>query len=412
MYLNNYQYLKNKETTKLIFLIFFSLLIRIPVILIFGDSNLENEWRVLVNNLIIHQTLAFDYLDPALDKFLLPNVWMPPLYAYYLYFFSFLNLEHEQYIQLILFSQIFLSLLSIVIFYKINKLFFSQKISFFGSLLFSLFPLYLYACGQISSVTLQVFLTLLFFYFIFQFLKKRNFISIFLVSFIGGLSILLRGEFFLILLISFLYLFFYFKITIKNISLMILIILLTISPYLIRNIVVLDTITITKSLGYNLWKGNNPNSLVEGGVIVDENLKKEINNIPKDKFYGINFNKIFLDRAIKNIINDPIRYLTLFAKKFMSFLFIDIHSSRQDYYKPLHYLPVLVLGITSFIGIVLSDKKFNKLNYLILIYFVNIIIFSCFFILPRYKLFIFPFQIIFTNVLIEYISRRYFRRNE
>ena len=412
MYLNNYQYLKNKETVKLILLILFSLLIRIPVILIFGDSNLENEWGVLVNNLIINQTLAFDYLDPALDKFLLPNVWMPPLYAYYLYFFSFFNLEQQQYIQLILSSQIFLSLLSVVIFYKINKLFFSQQISFFGSLLFSLFPLYLYACGQISSVTLQVFLTLLFLYFIFQFLKKRNFISIFLLSFIGGLSILLRGEFVLILLISFLYLFFYFKITIKNISLMILIILLTISPYLIRNIIVLDTITITKSLGYNLWKGNNPSSLVEGGVIIDENLKKEINNIPKDKFYGINFNKVFLDRATENIINDPIRYLTLFTKKFMSFLFIDIHSSRQNYYKPLHYLPVLLLAITSLIGIILSDKKSNKLNYLILIYFVNIIIFSFFFILPRYKLFIFPFQIIFTNVLIEYISKRYLRRNE
>ena len=412
MYLNNYQYLKNKETVKLILLILFSLLIRIPVILIFGDSNLDNEWGVLVNNLIINQTLAFDYLDPELDKFLLPNVWMPPLYAYYLYFFSFFNLEQQQYIQLILSSQIFLSLLSVVIFYKINKLFFSQQISFFGSLLFSLFPLYLYACGQISSATLQVFLTLLFLYFIFQFLKKRNFISIFLLSFIGGLLILLRGEFVLILLISFLYLFFYFKITIKNISLMILIILITISPYLIRNIVVIDTITITKSLGYNLWKGNNPSSLVEGGVIIDENLKKEVNNIPKDKFYGINFNKVFLDRATDNIINDPIRYLTLFTKKIMSFLFIDINSSRQDYYKPLHYLPVLVLAITSLIGIILSDKKSNKLNYLILIYFVNIIIFSFFFILPRYKLFIFPFQIIFTNVLIEYISKRYLRRNE
>ncbi len=412
MYLNNYQYLKNKETVKLILLILFSLLIRIPVILIFGDSNLENEWGVLVNNLIINQTLAFDYLDPELDKFLLPNVWMPPLYAYYLYFFSFFNLEQQQYIQLILSSQIFLSLLSVVVFYKINKLFFSQQISFFGSLLFSLFPLYLYACGQISSVTLQVFLTLLFLYFIFKFLKKKNFLSIFLLSFIGGLSILLRGEFVLILLISFLYLFFYFKITIKNISLMILIILLTISPYLIRNVVAIDTITITKSLGYNLWKGNNPSSLVEGGVIIDENLKKEINNIPKDKFYGINFNKVFLDRATENIINDPIRYLTLFTKKFMSFLFIDIHSSRQNYYKPLHYLPVLLLAITSLIGIILSDKKSNKLNYLILIYFVNIIIFSFFFILPRYKLFIFPFQIIFTNVLIEYISKRYFRRNE
>ena len=412
MYLNNYQYLKNKETIKLILLILFSLLIRIPVILIFGDLNLENEWGVLVNNLIINQTLAFDYLDPALDKFLLPNVWMPPLYAYYLYFFSFFNLEQQQYIQLILFSQIFLSLLSVVVFYKINKLFFSQQISFFGSLLFSLFPLYLYACGQISSVTLQVFITLLFIYFIFQFLKKRNFLSIFLLSFIVGLLILLRGEFVLILLISFLYLFFYFKITIKNISLMILIILITISPYLIRNMVVIDTITITKSLGYNLWKGNNPNSLVEGGVIIDENLKKKINDIPKDKFYGINFNKVFLDRATENIISDPIRYLTLFTKKFMSFLFIDIHSSRQDYYKPLHYLPVLALAITSLIGIILSDKKSNKLNYLILIYFVNIIIFSCFFILPRYKLVIFPFQIIFTNILIEYIYKRYLRRNE
>ena len=81
-------------------------------------------------------------------------------------------------------------------------------------------------------------------------------------------------------------------------------------------------------MGYNLWKGNNPSSVVEGGVIIDENLKKEINNIPKDKFYGINFDKVFLDRATENIINDPIRYLTLFAKKFMSFLFIDIQSSQ------------------------------------------------------------------------------------
>ena len=88
MYLNNYQYLKNKETIKLILLILFSLLIRIPVILIFGDSSLEHEWEVLVNNLIVNKTLAYNYLDPTLDEFLLPSIWMPPLYAYYLYFFG------------------------------------------------------------------------------------------------------------------------------------------------------------------------------------------------------------------------------------------------------------------------------------------------------------------------------------
>ena len=88
MFLNNYHHLKKKEIYTLILLIIFSIFIRIPTIAVFGDTSLDNEWGVLVNNLIIHKTLAFDYLDPALDKFLLPNVWMPPLYVYYLYFFS------------------------------------------------------------------------------------------------------------------------------------------------------------------------------------------------------------------------------------------------------------------------------------------------------------------------------------
>ena len=412
MFLDNFHQHKDKEIYVFSLLILFSVFVRIPAIFLLGDKGLTNEWLVLVNNLVNHGTFAFTYHDENLAKFLFPNLYMPPLYAYYLYFFSFFNLGGENYILIILLSHAVLSSISVGIFYKINKIFFSEKISFYSTLLFSLFPLYLYACAQISSATLQVFLTILFFYFIFQFVEKRNFFSLFLLSFIGGLLILLRGEFILILLISFLYLFFYFKIKIKNILLMILIILLTVSPYLIRNIVVLETAALTKSFGYNLWKGNNPSSTVEGRVIYDENLKKKIGNIPKDKFYGINFDKIFLDRAIENITNNPARYIILFAKKFMSFLFIDIQSTKADYYKPLHYLPVLILGITSLIGIILSDKKSSKLNYLILIYFVNVIIFSCFFILPRYKLVIIPFQIIFTNIFFEYIKKKFFNHHE
>ena len=49
MFLNNNQFSKKKETFVLFSLILISVLIRIPVILIFGDSNLENEWGVLVN---------------------------------------------------------------------------------------------------------------------------------------------------------------------------------------------------------------------------------------------------------------------------------------------------------------------------------------------------------------------------
>ena len=410
MYLENYQHLKNNESYKLVLIILLSILARIPIILLYGDTGLENEWKVLVNNLIDNKILAFDYLNPELDEFLIPNVWMPPLYAYYLYFFSFFNLEESSYIKLILSSQVLLSCLSVVIFYKINKIFFSQKISFYGSLIFSLFPLYLYSCAQISSIILQVFLTILFLYFVFSFVERKNFFSIFLLSFTGGLLLLLRGEFILILVISLIYLFFYFKISIKNILLILLITLLTASPYLIRNIIILDKIILTKSFGYNLWKGNNPKAIVEGGLNYDRELIEKIDKIPKDKYYGINFDNIFLYRALSNLSEDPKKYFSLFLKKFFSFMFIDINSSQKGYYNPLNYIPALILGITSLLGIFLSNKKSNKsnkFNYLILLYFVNIVIFSCFFILPRYKLVIIPFQIIFTNILLNYISKKF-----
>ena len=82
MFLNNNQFSKKKETFVLFSLILISVLIRIPVILIFGDTSLEHEWKILVNNLINHETLSY----MSFDGFLLPNLWMPPLYAYYLYF--------------------------------------------------------------------------------------------------------------------------------------------------------------------------------------------------------------------------------------------------------------------------------------------------------------------------------------
>ena len=405
MHLNNYQFLKKRENLVLFLLVFLSVLIRIPIILIYGDTNLENEWAALVNNLISHGTLSYK----SFEDFLLPNLFMPPLYAYYLYVFSFLNLAEQHYINLVLLSQALLASISIVVFYKINKIFFSEKVSFYSSLLFSFFPLHVYACSQISSVSLQSFFLILFFYFFFKLLEKKNFLSIFIFSFISGLLILLRGEFFVILIFSFLYLFFFLKVKLKNILFIILITLITVSPYLIRNIVIFEKITITKSLGFNLWKGNNPNSTVEGSEFTNDNLKKEIHDIPKDRSFRINFDKIFMNEAKKNITNEPQKYLILFLKKIASFLFIDINSSQSNYYNPLHYLPIVLLGITSLIGIIISDKKSYKMNYLIFVFFFNIIIFSSFFILARYKLAILPLQIIFTNVLINHLKNNFFK---
>ena len=413
MYLHNYQHLKNKETYLLIFLFLFSFLIRIPGIFIFGDTRLDNEWGIIVNNLTDYGKLSL----VNFGDFFVPSLFMPPLYAFYLYFFKIFHFNNEIYIQVVLFSQIILSSFSVVIFYNINKLFFSNKICILGTLIFSLFPLHIYACAQISSIILQSFLMITFFYFFLKTMKKNNFYNICFLSLASGLLILLRGEFIALFLLSILYLALFIKINLKSILIIILLTFVVISPYLMRNIIVLDAITITKSIGFNLWKGNNQQTDVEGknyiyGSIFDQedlDLREQINKVPEDKYYEINLDKVFLSEGIKNINNDPIKYFGLYLKKILSFLFIDLNSSNPYYYHPLHYLPVLFISITSIIGIILSKKNSYQINFLILFFIVNIAIVSVFFILPRYKLAIIPLQIIFSNIFFEYIKKNFFK---
>ncbi len=413
MFLDNYHYLKNKEIYISILLFLFSFFSRIPVIILFGDTSLEYEWLYLVSNLIEHGQLVYQTFD---NGFLLPNLWMPPLYAYYLYIFSFFNLENQNYIFLVLVTQIVLASISVIIFYKINKLFFSRKISFFSSLIFSLFPLHLYACSQISSISLQTFLSIFFIYFFLQITNKKDLLSVIYFSITAGLLILLRGEFWFIFLLTLLYLFLFLKIKMKKILLIASISLIITSPYLIRNFLIFEKITVLQSLGYNLWKGNHPlakeNSIVEGVETTNENILEQIDALKIDKYYRIKWDGFFLDLAIKNLKEDPPGHLIFYFKKITSYIFINFRSHDPRYWNPLHFIPLLLFGITSLIGIILSDKKSRQLNYLILLFFVNVGIFSTFSIMPRYKLVILPLQIIFTNVLIKRIKEKFFNRGK
>ena len=403
MFLYNYlKFKNNKETLIIILLFFFSLFARIPVILILGDVTLDNEWGILLYNLINHNTLSLQ----KFDEFLLPNLWLPPLYAYYLYLLSFLNFENQDFVLLVLFSQAILASISVVIFYKLNKFFFSQKICTYSSLLFSFFPLYLYSSAQISSISLTIFLAIFFYYFFFKIKKDKKYIDILIYAFIGGLLILVRREFIAIIILSSFYLFLFCKISFKKILLIFLISLITISPYLMRNYIIFEKIIIHSGFGFNLWKGNNPHSKVEGSginVILQNYLIEEI---PKDKFYRLNENKIYIKESIKNIKEDPKKYFFLYVKKALSYFFIDIESTKPNYYNPFHYIPNLLLAITSLIGIFLSDKKSSSFNYLILILSFYLFVFPIFAIQPRYKIYIIPFQIIFTNIFINYLIKK------
>ena len=389
-------------------LIVFSFLLRLLAAYFIKDIHIENEWNVLLGNLIKYKSFSFYIFDGQL----IPSVLVPPLYSFFLYLVKIITtLEEKNLLYSIIFIQIMVSTYSIYLFYEINQNFFSNKLSLINSIIFSVFPLNVYASGQISSVNLQIFFSLLFIKFLFLLIKKKTNKNIIIFSIVSGLLILARGEFLIIFILTIFFIFLSKKINIKNLIKIIIIVFLVISPYVIRNYIHFNQIIIVKSLGYNLWKGNNQLSTVEGygkfEIEEFKNLHSKVKNIKKNKYYEINWDNIFLDEAIYNIEKNPSRYTKLFFKKIFSFYFIDLESSYPNYYNFFHIFPVILLSLLSFPSLIVffrTNKFENK--YLGLYLFSNLIIFSIFFILPRYKLVIFPLQIILVGYTLNYVIKK------
>ena len=388
-----------KSGTHTLYIIFLlSFILRVPVSLIYGDNYLENEWEILVRNLIDHKTLAI----LNFGDLYVPNLWMPPLYAYFLFSISLLfESLNNNYINTVLIVQCALSSVSVVIFYKILKNFYSSNISLIGTLIFSFFPLNLYSSSQISSVSLVIFLSMSFYYFLIKISEDEKIIYLILFSLTAGLLILSRREFILLFIITNFFLFFFIKINLKKIFLILLFASLVVSPYIIRNYIAFDKIIIQAGFGYNVWKAYNPKAKVEGYYLPSAELKEKISLIKKDKFYRINEDKIYLKQAITYIQDEPVKYLKLYFLRLFSYYFIDFDSSQKKYYNFFHIAPNMLVSIFFLFSLFRYNKKSILLNYFLFIFFTYLFLISSFAILARYKLYLIPIQILFSLNLLS-----------
>ena len=165
-------------------------------------------------------------------------------------------------------------------------------------------------------------------------------------------------------------------------------------------------LSITKSSGYNLWRGNHFNANVEGNQLHDNQLKNKVENILPSNRYDLELDKMYMEEAINNIKKDPVYFIKLYIKKVISFLFIDLNSSYENYYNYLNIIPKIIISITTLMGALLITRKESILVYFTGYYFFNIFLFSIFFILPRYSLMLLPIQIILTCYLIENLKTK------
>ena len=404
------------NTFSIAHLLTLSLIARIIVFYFYGDTALTNEWEKLIHNKEISGIFGFYVAEsefaahPKLAEVgekVLPSIYMPPLYYYFIYVIKFLSLNIFDLSNLVIIFQIFLSLVSILIFFKIVSNLTTKELSITISSIFAFYPINVLASSQISSITLQIFLLLNFFYFLTRILKKKSKSNIFFFSLFSGLLILTRGEFFLFFLLTIIYFFLFYIKNFKYFLFSIIITLIVITPYLYRNYVLFESFTLTKSFGYNLLKGNNPNFKVEGdAVYVEKEFPRNKLKIKTNNNYEINLDNFYKEKAIQNIQEDPMKYLRFYFIKVLSFLFIDLGSSYPNYYNFFHILPKIILSVTSLLGAVISLRKKGFIQYISLYYFANIFLFSIFFVLPRYSLILLPVQLLLSIDIFKYLFRK------
>lgn len=404
--------IKKKNYFKLHYIIILSFIARIIAFFLYGDKALANEWSELVHNLhktgvlgiyvIDGNTIKYAHAD--LNEAVIPSVFMPPLYAYFIYLIKIFFGEIFNLVKITIFFQIILSLISIKIFYQIVIKYFEKKLSFFIILVYAFLPINILATVQISSITLQVFLLVAYLFYISEFFKKKTNLNIFLISIFSALLLLTRGEFFIFYFFTLGFLLLKKILDFKKIFLSIITVLIIISPYLARNYINFDQFILVKSFGYNLLKGNNPESTVQGNEnFIEENFNKKKLNIDINNKYEINLDNFYKKKAIEFIKQDPIKYFKLYVNKLLSFLFIDINSTFVNYYNLAHLIPKIVISTLSFFAAIYSLKNLKNLNFfnfLGLFYFGNSFLVSLFFILPRYSLMVLPIQLILILNLI------------
>ena len=392
------------------------LILRLIAYYFYGDFELTNEWERIIHNKQISNVFGFfvassEYVAHPkladLGEKVLPTVYMPPLYYYFIYSLTFLSLNFLTTSNLVIIFQLFFSIISIFLFFRILNEFIDKKLSLIITSIFAFFPINVLAAAKISSVTLQIFLLLNFFFFLIQFLKKNKILYLIIFSIFSGLSILIRGEFILFYFITLIYFFIFFQKKFKIILISIFISSIILSPYLYRNYILFETFTLTKSFGYNLLKGNNPSFIVEGDAIfIEKKFPRTEIKIKTDNRYEINLDNYYREKALKFIKEDPTKYLKFYFVKIASFLFFDINSTYPNYYNFLHVLPKIILAIISLVGAIVALRRKGFFQYLSIYYFTNIFLFSIFFILPRYSLIILPIQLILSIETVKLFRRK------
>ncbi len=199
-----------------------------------GDGR---DYQNLANNLIYHQTLAITPTPPYL-----PTSFRTPIYPFWL---AFIYLIFRSY-NAAVFIGAFIFAISAPIAYFIGREIFTEKIAMIAAFISGLEPWALYQAGFLAAEQIFMPIFLLSIYFFCRYLKSGKTLQLYLSSLILGIAVLTRPAA-LFFVAIFIFLAFIFELrhsiwqSFRASALIFLIFIAVLTPWLIRNKIVLDS---------------------------------------------------------------------------------------------------------------------------------------------------------------------------
>lgn len=368
---------KNLFQNKILTIIIFAVIVRLIYLLIFADLRIENyfEYGDILKNLLSGKGYSLAY---QIDGFAYayPSAYMPPGYVFFLLPFMFFKEILVRNILIFLF-QILLSASTVYLVYKFTEKYFSRSSGLIAAGLTSILPEFIYAANTIGSTIVYhvgIILILLYLYRI-ELLRAKDY---FLLGGIFGTLIYFRSEFVLYLLI--------FTITaiaarkIKPALITIFTVIVLLLPWQIRNYAVFDSyVPLSTSGGLNFYRGHNPYSIGDWG---DESVFNELKKHIGRNDYEIEMNRIYFDRGMETIRNQPGREFLLSFEKIFHLWIINPSDVRTK--NLFYFLPSLFILLFAVLDVIKTHSwQKHKYSYLFFIY--STLIAVIFFALPRYQ---------------------------
>ena len=346
-----------------------------------------------------------------------PTAFAPPMYPFFLAGIFKIFGYNSEVVKII---QAILGGVTCWIIYRMGCLMFEEKVGIVASLMMVFYPDLIALTGYLYTEILYIFILSLTFLFLMRvFLRKGSKVDWILAGVLLGVSILTRHALilfpiFILILLSF------SRATrdhFKRLLVFVFVCYGVLIPWIIRNYLCFgEFIPVATGVGATLWVGSYiPH---EGEYRYSESSEKVMEESRGAKSLAEG-DKILFIKAFQNIISNPGEYGYIVLKKFIRYfyqIYVDIPDGRPRSVNivvvlvlALSYYPVFLLFLTGIVQTRYRWKEFLPIYGLI---FYSGILYAVTIIVPRYRVPLMPFFILFAASSLCTLMDRLFLRKK